>query len=140
MEPKLVIVEGGSYALPFSIYLERQYGFKLIGYDPAAEEFKGLIDKIVFSAASPRICIVRGHLTALARKQITPAWFREFEMAVAMAGCRLILTTARDVDPSGYLAEPYARSWLEKMALDDGRELDDVVDWLGLGEGARRAS
>ena len=136
LDPQMVIIEGGSYALPLSQYLKNSHGFRVVWYYSDVS-FTNLIDGILFQWDAPRICIVPGHLTALARKQITRGWFREFESAVALTGCKLILTTARDTGPSGYLAEPYAASLLEKMALDDGRELVAVDRFLGL-EGMRR--
>ena len=132
-DTKMVIIEGGSYTLPLSLYLSRFHGFTLIKYDVDSNSFARFITSIVFGIDHPRLCITPGHLTALARNQITVAWFKEFESAVALTGCKLILTTARDLDPPGYLAAPYAASWLEKMALNDSGRVDDVVDWLGLG-------
>jgi len=137
MNPAFLILDGASNALALSLRLEARHGFKLVRFN--GEDFVGVLDRLVFSHQASRLCLSLGHLTALDRGLITPAYAREFEVAAALGGARLALVVQGA--PQGLL-DAYRASLLEKKLLDDGpRAVETVLDWLGIpvGEGARHA-
>lgn len=141
MLPIMVIIEGAENASALCAYLKSCYGFTVVTYDPDTEDFTELLDKIVFTAYTPRIAVLRAHLTAVARGNIKGVYFREFETAIALAAGKLILAVS-DNNTSGWasLVDGYAHSLLDKRIYRDGDRITDLLEWLGLIRNAGRRS
>lgn len=139
MIPSVLIVEGAEYASALATYLKTCCHYEVVEYQPEKERFVRLLDRIIEVAWSPRIVVLRAHLTALSRGLISPLYFKEFESAVASAQAKLVLAVSEtDTGNTGILAEPYSHSWLVKRAYHDGDKISDLLDWLGLKDESRR--
>lgn len=127
----IVIIEGAEFASALSTYLKTCYEFELISYEPPEQSFVTLLDKIVFKVEAPRLVICKAHITALAKGLITVAYFKEFEAALALTRAKLVLAVSEtDTINSGFLADGYAHSWLNKRMFSGEDTTTGLLDWL----------
>lgn len=137
-EESMLIVEGADFASALAAYLKMHFGFVVVRYDPDNDQFTTFLDRILYASQSPKLLILRAHLTARAARKITQAEFTEFEDAVSLAGAKLLFALADEDNPRlAGQADAYCASRLDKQTITYSQPFSYALRWIGIDEKRR---